>query len=138
MYYMLLHRWLRNQNKHSVQLFVFHLMTDVKTERQCRRHDNLKKLHIPFYEGNYTRNRLKVQCSSYQSLFLFGSYKLKFRAGDQLTCELHNFSQHLQRNARIVLKLGYDISIPQFFKSIRHQHIKRDAKRGNNIGVTCG
>jgi hypothetical protein len=23
----------------------------------------MKKLHISFYEGNYTRNRLKVQCS---------------------------------------------------------------------------
>jgi len=38
--YMLLHGWLRNQNKHSVQLFIFHLMTDVKTEHQCRWHDN--------------------------------------------------------------------------------------------------
>ena len=37
---MLLHGWLRNQYEHSVQLFLLHLMTDVKTEHQCRWHYN--------------------------------------------------------------------------------------------------
>jgi len=40
MCFMLLHGWLRNQYEHSVQLFMFHLMTDVKMEHQCRRHDS--------------------------------------------------------------------------------------------------
>jgi hypothetical protein len=40
MCYVPLHGWSRNQNKHSVQLFLFHLMTAVKTEHQCGRHGN--------------------------------------------------------------------------------------------------